>query len=268
VKPGVLLGVVVALVAGCGGGDGDAGSIMRETAASLGEIKSAKPFKLRIAVDPRDGDEFGFEIDGAVALCAGNEELPRLDVKYTQFAQGKEATAQLISTGSDSFIELDGTAYELPDGQEADLRDACAEFESDGGLEQLDVGDWVLEPQSGGENEVHGRLDVVAVVNDLVDVARAFGGSTLSRLDSDDARRIAEATRQSSFELERGEDGLLRRLALDADLGFDVPQDLRDALGDAVGATISFELELDNPNTEVEISPPDDPRPARELPRG
>ena len=84
----LLLGVGVALAAGCGGGNGDAGAIMRETAANLGEIKSAKPFKLRIAVDPRDGDEFGFEIDGAVALCDGEEKLPRLDVAYTQFARG------------------------------------------------------------------------------------------------------------------------------------------------------------------------------------
>jgi hypothetical protein len=124
----------------------------------------------------------------------------------------------------------------------------------------------VLEPKADGENRVHGRLNLVAVINDLVDVARAFGGSTLSRLDSDDARRIAEGTKESSFELERGEDGLLRRLALEAELGFDVPADLRDSLGEAVGATISFDLELDDVNTEVEISPPENPRPASELP--
>ncbi len=264
----LLLAVGIAFVAGCGGGKGDAGAIMRETAATLGEIKSAKPFKLRIAVDPRDGDEFGFEIDGAVALCDGDEELPRLDVAYTQFARGGEASAQLISTGSDAFIEVDGTPYQLPDDDEAELREACDELAGDGGLEELQVGDWVLEPNADGENRVHGRLNLVAVINDLVDVARAFGGSTLSRLDSDDARRIAEATKESSFELERGDDGLLRRLELGAELGFDVPEDLKDALGDAVGAQLTFRLELDDPNTEVEISPPENPRPASELPRG
>jgi hypothetical protein len=268
VRRALLLVAGAALLAGCGGKSGDANAIMRETAANLGEIKSAKPFKLRIAVDPRDGDEFGFEIDGAVALCDGNDDLPRLDVAYRQFAQGKEATAQLISTGSDAFIELDGTAYELPDDNEAELRDACEEVASEGGLQQLRVDDWVLEAEADGDNAVHGRLNVVAVINDLVDVARAFGDSSLSRLDSDDARRIAEATKESSFELERGDDGLLRRLALEAELGFDVPQGLQDALGEAVGAKITFELALDDPNTEVEIRPPESPRPASELPRG
>jgi hypothetical protein len=264
VRRALLLAVGVALVGGCGGGDGDAGGIMRETAANLGKIESAKPFTLRFAVDPREGDEFGFAIDGAVALCKGDEELPRLDVAYTQFARGNEASAQLISTGSEAFIEVDGTPYHLPDDDEAELRDACKEL-GGGGLEKLEVGDWVLEPQAEGENRVHGRLNLVAVINDLVDVARAFGGSTLSRLDSDDARRLAEATKESSFELERGEDGLLRRLALAAELGFDVPEDLQDALGDAVGATITFDLELDDPNTEIEVSPPANPRPASEL---
>jgi hypothetical protein len=262
-----LLVVGVALLSGCGG-SGDANEIMRETASKLGEIRSAKPFTLRIAVDPRDGEEFGFAIDGAVALCDRDDELPRLDVAYTQFAQGEDETVQLISTGEDAFIEVDGTAYHLDDDNEADLRDACEELATDGGLEQLRVDDWVLEAQAEGENEVHGRLDVVAVINDLVDVARAFGGSTLSRLDADDARRIAEATDESSFELVRGDDGLLRRLALEADLGFDVPEDLQDALGDAVGAKVTFELELDDPNAEVEISAPKKPRSAAELPRG
>jgi hypothetical protein len=268
VRRALLLVAAAALLAGCGGQNGDANAIMRETASKLGEIKSAKPFKLRIAVDPLDSEEFGFEIDGAVALCDDNDELPRLDVAYRQFAQGKEATAQLISTGSDAFIELDGTPYQLPDDDEAELREACDEFVSDGGLKELQVGDWVLEPKADGENRVHGRLNLVAVINDLVDIARAFGGSTLSRLDSDDARRIAEATKESSFELERGEDGLLRRLELGADLGFDVPEDLKDALGDAVGAQLTFRLELDDPKTEVAICPPENPRPASELPRG
>jgi hypothetical protein len=268
VRRAIVFALAAVLLPACGGGSSDPNTIMRETASRLGEIKSAKPFKLRIAVDPRDGRDFGFEIDGAVALCDRDDELPRLDVAYTQFARGEEAVAQLISTGSDSFIEIDGTAYQLPDAQEAELRSACEEVVAEGGLEQLRVDDWVLEPEADGENIVHGRLNLVAVINDLVDVARAFGGSALSRLDSDDARRIAEATEESSFELERGDDGLLRRLALEADLGFDVPADLQDALGNAVGAKVTFELELDDLNTEIEISPPTNPRPARDLPRG
>jgi hypothetical protein len=259
--------VAVLALAGCGGGNSEPSAIMRETAAKLGEIKSAKPLKLRVAVDPREGREFGFEIDGAVGLCRRDDELPRLDVAYRQFAQGEEATVQLISTGADSFIEVDGTAYELPDEQEAELRATCEELSSGGGLEELRVDDWVVDPEADGENQVRGRLDLVAVINDLVDVARAFGGSRLSRLDADDARRLAKAAEDSEFELSRGDDGFLRRLALAADVGFDVPRDLQRALGDVVGAKMTFELTLDEPNTEVEVSAPPNARPANELPR-
>jgi hypothetical protein len=263
----VVLAAAAVVATGCGG-DGDANAIMRETAAKLGEIRSAKPFMFRFAVDPQNGEEFGFAVDGALALCRRGERLPRLDVAYTQFAQGETATVQLVSTGRAAFIEVDGTAYVLPDEQEAELRGACDDLVAEGGLAQLRVDDWVVEAEADGDNTVRGRLDVVAVVNDLVDVARAFGGSRLARLDADDARRLASATRESSFELERGDDGLLRRLALLADLGVDVPQDLRNALGDAVGAKITFELQLDEPNTPIQISPPESPRPASELPSG
>jgi hypothetical protein len=260
-----LLAIVAACAAfaGCGGdGGGNASLVLRETAASLGKIKSAKPLHLRLAVDPRDGDEFGFEIEGPFALC-DHRPLPRLDVDYTQFAQGEEATVHLISTGEDSFVEVDGETYELPNEQEAELHNSCGEVE--GGFEELRVDDWVTDADADG-NRVTGELDVAAVVNDLSDVARAFGRSEIAQLDADDRRRLADAVRESSFELERGDDGLLRHLLLEADVAFDVPDDLRDALGDLVGARITFELDLDEPNTPVEISAPKNPRPADELP--
>lgn len=253
-----------ALLAGCGSGGGDPNVVLRETAASLGEIESAKPLHVRLAVDPRDGEEFGFEIDGPFALCDGEDTLPTLDVDYTQFAQGEEETVHLISTGTEAFVEVDGQAYELGEEQEQALRDSCGDLE--GGFEELRVDDWVADAEADG-NRVTGSLDVVAVVNDLADVARAFGRGDLSRLDQDDRRRLAEAVRDSSFELERGDDGLLRHLKLEADVAFDVPEDLRDVLTDLVGAKVTFEVDLDDPNTEVEVSAPPNPRPADELGR-
>ena len=253
----------LALAASCGGDEGgDPNVVLRETAETLGEIRSAKPLRMRLEVDPLNGDEFGFEIEGAFALC-GDRALPRLDVDYTQFAQGEEETVRLIATGEDSFIEVDGETYELPDDQEAELRGTCDDLE--GGFEELRVDDWVVDPDADGDR-VEGELDVVTVVNDLIDVASAFGRGELERLDADDRRRLAESVRDSTFELERGDDGFLQHLKLEADLALDVPRDLRDALGDLVGTTITFELDLDDVNTEVEISAPESPRPASELP--
>jgi len=259
-------------LAGCGGGDADPATVLSQTAANLGEIHSAESMHLKLLVDPAEGDPFGFELEGPFALCQ-QRALPLLDVEYTQIANGQEATVRIVANGTRGFVVIDGTAYEMSDDQEADLRSACDELESgDSGLESLRVGDWVRDPDASAGDDVDtvtGELDVVAVVNDLVDIARAFGGSTLARLDADDAGRIAEATEDSRFELETGhDDHLLRRLFLEAKLGFDVPEDLRRALGDAVGGTFTFELELEDPNGQVEVQQPANPRPSNELPGG
>lgn len=267
-----LLGV--ALLAACGGGGGaDANAILSQTAAKLGDLRSAETMHLKALVEPADGDPFGFELDGPFALCESGEPLPTLDVEYTQIANGQEATVRLISTGEQGYVDVGGTAYELTDEQEADLRSSCDELGGDGGgLTSLRVDDWVVDPEGSTGDDVDivtGETNVVAVVNGLVDVARAFGGSSLSRLDRDDAERLAEATEESSFELEAGhDDRLLRRLLLDAELGFDVPDDLQQALGKAVGARITFELELEGPNEPVSVEAPANPRPASELPGG
>lgn len=261
--------VVLAAFAGCGGG-GDPNAVLSQTAAKLGAVRGAKSMHLKFLVEPRNGEAFGFELEGPVALCTGGKRLPVLDVDYRQMANGREATVRLISDGNQGYVDVGGTAYELNATQEKDLRSSCGALGGGNGLERLRVDDWVHDASastSDGVDEVEGDLDVVAVTNDLVDIARAFGNSRLSRLDADDAKRIAEATEDSHFELESGhDDHLLRRLALDVDLGLDVPEDLRAALGDAVGATITFELDLDGPNEPVTVKAPANARPSSELP--
>lgn len=259
-RGGAILAACAAL-AGCGGGGGDPTAVLRDAAASLSEVESAKPLRVRLEVDPSDGEPFGFEIDGPFALC-GDNRLPTLDVDYTQFAQGEEATVHLISTGDEAYVEVDGQTYEMADDGEAELAGTCDDLVGD--VEELRVDDWVADAEADGDR-VTGELDVVTVVGDLADVARAFGRDDLAALDADDRRRLAEAVEDSTFELERGDDGIIRHLKMEADVAFDVPEDLRDALTDLVGATITFELELDEPNTEVRVSAPDSPRPASEL---
>jgi hypothetical protein len=255
-------------LAGCGGEQIDAGPVLAETAAKLGKIRSAESLHVRLFVDPRERDPFGFEIEGPFS-CGDGGAVPTLDVEYTQTANGEEATVRLVADGTNGFVVLGENAYEMSDEQETELAAACADLTSDGGLASVDVGDWVVDPKAsrdGDVDRVEGEVDVVAVTNGLVDVARSFGGSTLSQLDRDDAQKIAEATEDSEFELVTGhEDRLLRFLLLEAELGFDTPDDLRELLGE-VGATFTFELEVDGPNEAVEVEPPADPRPASELP--
>ena len=240
-------------LAGCGGGDADPAEILSQTTENLGKIKSAESMHLKLSVDPTEGDPFEFELEGPVALCQ-QRALPLLDVEYTKIANGQEETVRILANGTQGFVVLDGTAYQMSEEQAADLSSACQDLESgDGGLASLSVGDWVRDPEASSGDDVDtvtGKLNVVAAVNDLVAIARAFGDSTLARLDRDDAQRIADATETSSFELETGhDDHLLRRLA-------------------ATGGTFTFELELEDPNGQVEIQSPESARPASEQPKG
>jgi hypothetical protein len=252
------------LLAGCGGSSVDAQPVLSQTAVKLGELRSGE-LSFKLLVDPRDGDEFGYEISGPFELA--KEGLPKLDVEYTQIANGKRATVRLISTGEKAYVEVNGKAYELGPEQQEQLRSAGREVS--GGLTSLDVSSWVVDPKGerdGDVDRVTGELDVVAVINGLGDVARGLG-KPLPRLDADDAERLREAAKDTRFELESGhDDHLLRHLLFEADLGFDVPEDLRKALGDVVGAKITFQLDVDKPNEPVSVEASPNPRPSSELP--
>jgi len=52
------------------------------------------------------------------------------------------------------------------------------------------------------------------------------------------------------------DDHLLRRLRLAADLGFDVPKDLQEALGELVGAKIVFTRGVTDSNEPVSVRAP------------
>jgi hypothetical protein len=71
------------------------------------------------------------------------------------------------------------------------------------------------------------------------------------------AEQLRKATRSTSFELRTGKDDrLLRRLRLEADFGLEVPRELREALGEVVGAKVEFRLGVDRPNTPVKVDDP------------
>ena len=101
--------LVVALVAGCGGGD-RANQVMSDAAGSLGKLRSGD-LTLRLVVAPRKGTKgrIGFELRGPFALRPG--ALPVAKIVYTQIAGAHEATATFISTGTKAYAEVNGKAY-------------------------------------------------------------------------------------------------------------------------------------------------------------
>jgi hypothetical protein len=270
VRRAAALLVLAALAAGCGG-EGRADEVLAEAAASVERINSGD-LTLRLVVSPREGTKgrAGFELRGPIALRRGS--LPVARIAYTQIAGERQATATFISTGEKAYVEVDGKVYELPPESSESLRQAGGS----GGLAELEIGSWVKDPvvtdggQVGGTStdRISADLDVVAAANGLLDLVRQLG-SEAPTIRGDDAKQLEDAVKASSFELWSGKkDHLLRRLLLEADLGFDVPESLRRVLGEAVGAKVEFELAIANPNEPVSVEPPKNPLPASELPGG
>lgn len=241
---------LVAAGAGCGGDGGPAGPALRQTAANLDRIESAV-LSLSVRLEPEDGGELGYEIEGPIRL--GKEGAPPVaDVEYTQYADDSEETVRLVLAEDGSgHVERDGERVELSEAQLAELREAGTLLGRDG-LASLGFEQWIDDPElSGGPGDtdkVTAELDVAAAMTGLSALAGLLRQDVV--LTAEQRREVADVVEESSFELLTGKDDrLLRRLALAFTLEAEVPGDLREALGDdAVGASFSFELELDDVN--------------------
>lgn len=270
-----VLWLAVLSLAACGGGNGEAEDVLAETADNLETIESGD-LSMRLVVTPKGGDTeaFGFELRGPFSLESPGE-LPVARIAYTQISGSERGTVTVVSTGRKAYVEVDGQPYELPPEQAAQLRLAGRELDEGEGLGELGVDDWIEEPElsdggSVGDTEtdrIDAKLDVATAAQDLVELSRGLGQGTLGDLSDADNQTIERATRSATLLLLTGqEDRLLRRLEVAVDLGFDVPSELRGALGRLVGARIDFELGIDDPNRVVRVAEPQNVLPYSELP--
>jgi hypothetical protein len=249
----VLAGFAV-LAAGCGGGGGrSAQDVLGQTASKLGAIHGGV-LGLKLLVTPQgNGQPFGFELHGPFTLAKGG--LPVTNMAYTQIANGQQATATLVSNGTDAHVEIGGKQVPLSPAQTASLRQAATQLTGKGKGGRLALDKWVADAKvsDGGTvggaktDKVAGRLDVAEAVNGLLEFAR-LSGRNVGQLTTTDRKRLQDAVRASSFVVYSGKDDhVLRKLQLAFDIGFDVPAELKAALGTLVGAKVEFELDVANP---------------------
>ena len=268
------LAAAALLASACGGGGTDAEDVLAETADNLEEIKSGD-LSMRLVVTPKgEGAEpFGFELRGPFSLTAG--EIPEARIAYTQIRGSERGAVMVISTGGKAYVEVAGQTYELPPEEARQLRVAGEELREGEGLGELGLDDWIEDPKLSDGGTVGGaetdRIDadvnVAAAAHDLVALGRGLAPGSLGRLSDADEQTLERATRSAKLQVFSGdEDRLLRRLVIDIDLGFDVPSELRAALGNLVGAQIEFELSVADPNEPVTVQKPENVLPHTELP--
>jgi hypothetical protein len=228
---------IAALLSGCGGS-----GLRHDLAAtgdSIGKIHGGT-IDFSMLVTPRaKGAEnpFGFKLNGPFSFG----DVPTAHVAYTQIANGHSATSTLALGKSGGIVEQSGTRRTLTAAHLDELRKAAARIRQGS---SIDVGSWLKSAASCGARCAHGDLDVAAAANTLLALSGGHG-----TLDSDNAKRLADATRNATYRIEWTPKHVLRDLKLHVDLGFDVPEKLRAALGDLVGAVFDLHLGLTNVQT-------------------
>jgi hypothetical protein len=244
----VPLVVALAVVpAGCGGSS----NVVSETGKNVAKIHSGI-LDLKLIVTPHGGEQpFGFELKGPFSLREG--KLPIARVVYTQIANGHSAHATFVSNGSRAWVMTSSGTRKLSAA-------AAQGLTFTGGFTGMDIGSWLKDAKVAddgpGIDRVTGVLDVVAAANGLRGVA-ALAGRNVPAIQGSDAERLQAATNSSSVELLTSKGTrLLRRLSVSADLGFNVPASLKQALGADVGAKVDFLLAVARPNARVVVQAP------------
>jgi hypothetical protein len=262
-----LLAAAALVWVGCGGG-ASANEALSETADNLGKIRSGD-LSLRLAVEATGGEQVGFELEGPFAFSE-REQLPVAEIDVTQIAGDERTTITFLSTGEAAYVRIGEETFELPRAQTERLRGVGGEPESGGGLAALRIEDWFgdAELSDGGEvggaetDRVSAKLDVVSAANDLLELARAFGGIDAQALEGASAEQLERAVDSASIDVFTGEeDRLLRRLVIDARLGADLPPELEEAAGAFGGARFALELGIADPNRPVSVEEPEDAQP-------
>lgn len=242
---------------------------LEQTASKLGDIKSGN-MELRLVASTPEGQRVGFELKGPFSIPDG-EGLPVADLTYTRFAGTAENTFGFLSTGEAAFLRRGEQFYRLPDDRVQSMK-GSEDAGSRGPFSGLKLDKWVpdsevvsREDQSDVET-ITGELDVVRAVNDMLGIAREYGGADRPEIEGEDADLLKEAVKEAELTMVTGKDDrILRSLLVTMELGKDPPEAFKAALEGFTGVNFVLELKLTDPNSKVSVQTPANPLPYESL---
>jgi hypothetical protein len=274
-RPRVVFCLVALLAAGCG--QPSAQDVLAKTASGTSAVKSAS-FDFRMTMSAKSGPPVGFELAGPFAAHAGGG-LPVTRIAYTQLAGSKSLRVDLVSTGQDAFIGVQGKYYRMPEAQLASLRATNGGASS--GFGNLRIDRWAQSPRlsDGGTvdgvrvDHLSGAVDVLAFFNDVFRVTQSFGvggPGSLPPISGTSATQLRRAVRSATFQLDSGKDDhILRRLQVRIELAANnVSANVSQALGQLSGSHFDLDFNVSRPNQPVHVQAPANPLPSSALTAG
>ncbi|HYD10473.1 MAG TPA: hypothetical protein VEA78_10250 [Acidimicrobiales bacterium] len=249
----LVAALVVAVLTAAACSDGDR-STLHAAEDAMAEL-DAGDLVLELTASAPDGATVGFRMTGPYSVDGGEGDLPVFDVTYAQLLGETTIETQVLSTGEEAFVVVDGDATQLEGETVERLRLGDGE-----GFTGLGIAGWVLEPEEqrrGDDTVVSGRVDVADLFGDLSSIlAQASGGAELAAPEGDAADRLRELVRESSAEVVVGDDDLPRTIDLTVDFGGEVPDELVDVLGPYAAATLTLHVELERIDGDLEVEAP------------
>jgi hypothetical protein len=240
-----LLAAAVATLAlaACGGGSGSpqqARTLLRETFKGAHQVNSGK-LTLRLAVAGSGSKTLKGPLElsfGGPFQSQGSGQLPKSDFTINLSFLGRTASLGVISTGTNGYVTLQGTTYQLPASTFRQLESSFAGTTGSGSgvLGKLGINPlgWVQNPSVvgteavAGANTTHirGSVAVARLLSDLSTVlqkASSLGVSSSSQLaagiPSTTRDRIAREVRNPTLDVWTGShDHTLRKLEVNFDL--------------------------------------------------
>jgi hypothetical protein len=269
-------------ITGCGGTSKT--DAVADAGASLSRIHSGV-LHLRLEISAGAGDpssRVGFQMDGPFDLTPPGAALPIADLTSTNLSDPAMPTTRFVSTGHDAFVVQRDVGYQLTEQQLSPIR-VGASGRTSGQLKGLDLRQWVVDPTQqpattiAGEavEQITGRVDPVAALNGIVDLAGQLGtgqGSSL-RVSDAEAGQVRSAAKSSTFEIATGtSDHLLRSLT--AQVEFAAGGSASTSSGAVLSRlttmghlTLTIELRIERPNNPVTVQAPSTVRPISDLPK-
>jgi hypothetical protein len=278
----LALAILLALLAGCGGGgdaadgDTDVDQLLEDTFAAGKEISSGR---IDAAVDIKADGTVAMKLSGPFQ-STGEGKLPKLDLEASFEGEGERMSGGVTTTGDQGFVAFGGTQYAIAGPVFEQFKAGYEQSAKQGGQQNqslaslgIDPRRWLTNARNAGEAKV-GDTDTVKITGDvdvpklLDDVNRALerirslgvqgSGQLPDRLTDAERKQVTDAVQDLSVEIHTGaDDRILRRMLISLRV-----QNAQDA---AQTADVRLDLQLLDLNEDQDIEAPDDAKPFEEL---